>query len=106
MYVPLQEEAPLRIHDSQGNPLLTSAFLIPRWGGVVIKNPPKAATDEYRFTKKDLQPIIKIFISQLRSLIGVHDLQAKQFVSDMSSYNSLSSRKGKFIANCRISCDI
>ncbi|KAI7895070.1 phosphatidylinositol-glycan biosynthesis class S protein [Mucor mucedo] len=79
LYVPLQEEAPLRIHDSQGNPLLTSAFLIPRWGGVVIKNPPKAATDEYRFTKKDLQPIIKIFISQLRSLIGIHDLQTKQF---------------------------
>jgi phosphatidylinositol glycan class S len=47
----------------------------------VIKNPPKTATDEYRFTKKDLQPIMKIFISQLRSLIGIHDLKAKQFVS-------------------------
>ncbi|KAL7308374.1 GPI transamidase component [Mucor circinelloides] len=76
LYVPSAEEAPLRIHDSKGQPLLTSAFLIPRWGGIVIKNPPKAATEEYTFTKKDLQPIMKIFISQLRSLIGVHDLQS------------------------------
>ncbi|KAL9548368.1 hypothetical protein MBANPS3_005714 [Mucor bainieri] len=93
LYVPSAEEAPLRIHNSKGSPtsqfshltctdiqntgqpLLTSAFLIPRWGGIVIKNPPKAATEEYTFTKKDLQPIMKIFISQLRSLIGVHDLQ-------------------------------
>lgn len=84
LYVPSQEEAPLRIHDSKDQPLLTSAFLIPRWGGIVIKNPPKAATEEYRFTKKDLQPIMKIFISQLRSLIGIHDLEAnisRKFVS-------------------------
>lgn len=103
LYIPSAEEAPLRIHDSKGKtyihgyfhwvftiyfgidqPLLTSAFLIPRWGGIVIKNTPKAATDEYRFTKKDLQPIMKIFISQLRSLIGVHDLEkeaTKLFVS-------------------------
>ncbi|KAI8639212.1 phosphatidylinositol-glycan biosynthesis class S protein [Parasitella parasitica] len=77
LYVPSAEEAPLRIHDSKGQPLLTSAFLIPRWGGIVIKNPPKSATDEYTFTKKDLQPIMKIFLSQLRSLIGIHDLQSQ-----------------------------
>ncbi|KAG2206584.1 hypothetical protein INT46_002839 [Mucor plumbeus] len=76
LYVPSADEAPLRIHDSKGQPLLTSAFLIPRWGGIVIKNTPKSAIDEYTFTKKDLQPIMKIFISQLRSLIGIHDLQS------------------------------
>lgn len=83
LYVPSQEEAPLRIHDSKDQPLLTSAFLIPRWGGIVIKNPPKSATEEYTFTKKDLQPIMRIFISQLRSLIGVHDIEnnvSKQMV--------------------------
>ncbi|KAI7905670.1 phosphatidylinositol-glycan biosynthesis class S protein [Cokeromyces recurvatus] len=85
LYMPSSEEAPLRIHDSKGQPLLTNAFLVPRWGGIVIKNPPKAATEEYYFTKKDLQPIIKIFISQLRGLIGVHDLENNligQFPSD------------------------
>ncbi|KAI8365568.1 phosphatidylinositol-glycan biosynthesis class S protein [Blakeslea trispora] len=76
LYVPSAEEAPLRIHDSKGQPLLTSAFLIPRWGGIVIKNPPRNATKEYRFTEKDLQPIIKIFISQLRSLIGVQEIES------------------------------
>lgn len=76
LYVPSKEESPLRIHDSKDQPLLTSAFLIPRWGGITIKNPPKTSEEEYRFTKKDLQPIMKIFISQLRSLIGVHDLEA------------------------------
>lgn len=55
--------------------MLTSAFLIPRWGGIVVKNTPKTAKEKYRFTKKDLQPIMKIFVSQLRNLIGVHDLE-------------------------------
>lgn len=87
LYVPSAEEAPLRIHDSKGQPLLTSAFLIPRWGGIVIKNPPKAATEEYTFTKKDLQPIMKIFISQLRSLIGVHDLQNNIFNKFPANYH-------------------
>ncbi|KAI8328083.1 phosphatidylinositol-glycan biosynthesis class S protein [Choanephora cucurbitarum] len=76
LYVPSAQESPLRIHDSKDQPLLTSAFLIPRWGGIVIKNPPRNASEEYRFTKKDLQPIIKIFISQLRSLIGVQEIES------------------------------
>ncbi|KAI8084218.1 phosphatidylinositol-glycan biosynthesis class S protein [Gilbertella persicaria] len=85
LYVPSADESPLRIHDAKGQPLLTSAFLIPRWGSVVIKNPPRNATGEYRFTKQDLQPIIKIFVSQLRSLIGVQDMEShvpKQLVHD------------------------
>ncbi|KAI9475852.1 MAG: phosphatidylinositol-glycan biosynthesis class S protein [Benjaminiella poitrasii] len=97
LYVPSEEESPLRIHDSNGQPLLTNAFLVPRWGGIVIKNPPKAATEEYRFTKKDLQPIIKIFISQLRSLIGVHELEDNligQFPSDFEVTFELATKTG------------
>jgi phosphatidylinositol glycan class S len=87
----------LRIHDSQGNPLLTSAFLIPRWGGIVIKNPPKNATElgEYRLTKKELQSIIKIFISQLRSLVGIQDIDVKGLVI----YNN---RKMNIQSNCSL----
>jgi hypothetical protein len=103
LYVPSQEEAPLRIHDSKDQPLLTSAFLIPRWGGIVIKNPPKAATEEYRFTKKDLQPIMKIFISQLRSLIGIRDLEvniSKKFVSLSSlDQSTISDTQSIFFSN-------
>ncbi|KAI9267737.1 phosphatidylinositol-glycan biosynthesis class S protein [Helicostylum pulchrum] len=86
LYVPSQEESPLRIHDSKDQPLLTSAFLIPRWGGITIKNPPKTSEQEYRFTKKDLQPIMKIFISQLRSLIGIQDLETNIYQKLPSGY--------------------
>ncbi|CAO3663120.1 unnamed protein product [Rhizopus microsporus] len=74
LYIPSQEEAPLRIHDTKGQPLLTNSFLIPRWGGIVIKNPPRSAVDNYKLTRTDLQPIMKTFLSQLRGLIGVKDL--------------------------------
>ncbi|KAG1471953.1 hypothetical protein G6F56_001823 [Rhizopus delemar] len=77
LYSPSQEEFPLRIHDTQGQPLLTNAFLIPRWGGIMIKNA-KLST-EYKFTKSELQPILKTFLSQLRSLIGVKDLKSRKF---------------------------
>ncbi|CEI98339.1 hypothetical protein RMCBS344292_12448 [Rhizopus microsporus] len=74
LYIPSQEEAPLRIHDTKGQLLLTNSFLIPRWGGIVIKNPPRSAVDNYKLTRTDLQPIMKTFLSQLRGLIGVKDL--------------------------------
>jgi hypothetical protein len=35
---------------------------------------------EYRLTKKELQSIIKIFISQLRSLVGIQDIDVKGLV--------------------------
>ncbi|KAI8997638.1 phosphatidylinositol-glycan biosynthesis class S protein [Pilobolus umbonatus] len=76
LYVPTKEEGPLYIHDSRGQLLSTNAFLIPRWGGIVIKNTPRSAMDEYRFTKKDLKPIINTFLSQLRSLVGIRDMDS------------------------------
>ncbi|KAI9030062.1 phosphatidylinositol-glycan biosynthesis class S protein [Phycomyces nitens] len=78
LYVPSPEETPLRIHDSKEQPLLSNAFLIPRWGGVAIKNPPKKALVEKQlhFTKKDLQPIMKIFVAQLRSLMGIPNINS------------------------------
>ncbi|KAI9250319.1 phosphatidylinositol-glycan biosynthesis class S protein [Sporodiniella umbellata] len=82
LYSPSQDESPLRIHDTQGQPLLTNAFLIPRWGGIVIKNTKPSV--EYKFTKSELQPILKTFLSQLRSLIGVKDLEAKRIKGPVS----------------------
>ncbi|KAI8981885.1 phosphatidylinositol-glycan biosynthesis class S protein [Mycotypha africana] len=73
LYVPSQEESPLRIHDSKDQPLRTNAFLVPRWGGIVIKNAPKTAKGEYRFTSNGLEPVMKLFLSQLRGLIGIRD---------------------------------
>ncbi|RUS21025.1 hypothetical protein BC937DRAFT_93809 [Endogone sp. FLAS-F59071] len=77
LYIPSASETPLRIHNSKGNPISSNAFLIPRWGGIVIRNPPAAsiAVHYHRFTRKDLKPIMEIFVSQLRGLLGVHDLR-------------------------------
>ncbi|KAI8342319.1 phosphatidylinositol-glycan biosynthesis class S protein [Chlamydoabsidia padenii] len=76
LYIPSSDVTPLRIHDLHGKPLLSNSFLIPRWGGVTIKNPPRNASSEahYSISKTDLQPMMRIFISQLRSLMGVPDI--------------------------------
>lgn len=54
-------------------PLPDNAFLIPRWGGVLIKNLPKAEDGHYRLDKKKLHSTMRIFVSQLRNLIGIHE---------------------------------
>ncbi|ORZ10545.1 phosphatidylinositol-glycan biosynthesis class S protein [Absidia repens] len=78
LYIPSSDVTPLRIHDLQGKPLLSNSFLIPRWGGVMIKNPPKSISpgSQYHITKSDLQPIMKTFRSQLRSLMGIQDVSS------------------------------
>ncbi|RUO97094.1 hypothetical protein BC936DRAFT_140992 [Jimgerdemannia flammicorona] len=77
LYIPLASETPLRIHNSKGNRIGSNAFLIPRWGGIVIHNPNAAsiAAHYHHFTRKDLKPVMEIFASQLRGLLGVHDLK-------------------------------
>ncbi|KAI7870785.1 phosphatidylinositol-glycan biosynthesis class S protein [Spinellus fusiger] len=79
LYVPSPDEMPLRIHDTHGEPLMSNAFLVPQWGGVAIKNPPKKtlASQQYHLTKKDLQPMMRIFVAQLRSLLGIADMDSK-----------------------------
>lgn len=54
-------------------PLPDNAFLIPRWGGVLIKNLPKAPDGHYILDKQKLHSTMRIFVSQLRSLIGIHE---------------------------------
>ncbi|CAO3580701.1 unnamed protein product [Absidia cylindrospora] len=78
LYIPSSDVTPLRIHDLQGKPLLSNSFLIPRWGGVMIKNPPKSISpgSQYHITKSDLQPIMRTFRSQLRSLMGIQDVSS------------------------------
>ncbi|KAI9308809.1 phosphatidylinositol-glycan biosynthesis class S protein [Cunninghamella echinulata] len=90
LYIPSDNVTPLRIHDSHGKPLLSNSFLIPRWGGVTIKNPPKNVTSgsHYSMTKTDLQPIMKIFISQLRSLVGVQDVKSSSALHLLLSTHS------------------
>ncbi|CAO3676952.1 unnamed protein product [Umbelopsis vinacea] len=87
LYIPSADKTPLRIHNSKGQPLRSNAFLIPRWGGIAIKNPPNTLSTPGRleFTKEDLKPFMEIFVAQLRGLIGIHDLK-KTMSSLESSY--------------------
>ncbi|CAO3684438.1 unnamed protein product [Umbelopsis ramanniana] len=85
LYIPAADKTPLRIHDDKGQPLRSNAFLIPRWGGIAIKNPPKSASGRLEFSKEDLKPFMEIFVAQLRGLVGIHDLK-KTMSSLESSY--------------------
>ena len=60
-----------------GQPLRSNAFLIPRWGGIAIKNPPRNLETPGRLelSKEDLKPFMDTFVAQLRGLIGVHDIK-------------------------------
>jgi phosphatidylinositol glycan class S len=60
----------LHITRSGGSNLSTNAFLIPQWGGVVVKNL-NFTEENVILTTDSLHETMKIFISQLRTLMGV-----------------------------------
>lgn len=79
-YVPKPSESPLVIKTGPGAlKSSTNSFLIPRWGGVAILNRDTnriQGTEEHPelITVKDLEPVMRVFLSQLRDLMGVTDL--------------------------------
>jgi len=67
-----------------GDKLETNAFLIPRWGGIVIdKNRNTTNADSnangnsnyYNYSFKDLHPIMELFLDQLRNLLGINEIK-------------------------------
>lgn len=79
-YVPKPSETPLVIKTGPSAPKSsTNSFLIPRWGGVAILNRNTDrinGTEEHPelITVKDLEPVMRVFLTQLRDLMGVTDL--------------------------------
>lgn len=59
--------------------LQTNAFLVPSWGGIVIRNLPQA--QDTHFTLEDLHDVFELFISQTRSLLGVKATTVKHHLS-------------------------
>ncbi|KAJ8655887.1 hypothetical protein O0I10_008326 [Lichtheimia ornata] len=92
LYIPSPTQR-LWIHDVHNRPLPDNAFLIPRWGGVLIKNLPKAPDGHYRLDKQKLHSTMRIFVSQLRSLIGIHEHDSVE-TSDTSITYSTSPHTG------------
>ncbi|KAJ3039895.1 hypothetical protein HDV00_011678 [Rhizophlyctis rosea] len=52
-----------------GQRLSTNAFLIPRWGGIVVRDPPASNLLDL----DNLQPVMELFVAQLRGLLGVKE---------------------------------
>ena len=62
-YIPTQKQSPLKILDQQKRVLETNAFLVPRWGGVLILN-----TNQ---TELDMPLIMNTFMTQFHDLLGL-----------------------------------
>lgn len=62
-YIPTLKQSPLKILDKQGQVLDTNAFLVPRWGGVMILNTNQTALD--------MKVIMNTFLTQFRDLLGL-----------------------------------
>ncbi len=82
VYVPMVEQTPLRI-ESEEELLDSNAFLLPRWGGVLVHNMEDAAalfrSQRQRFdsvrSEVDMGPVMGTFLAQLRLLLGLQDYQ-------------------------------
>ncbi|CAG8568864.1 541_t:CDS:10 [Ambispora gerdemannii] len=86
LYVPSKKQSPLYIHDSKGVFTENNAFLIPRWGGIVISNP-DTSNGTYKFTIEELKPVMEIFVSQLRGLLGVQEFKSALSPIQLSEYS-------------------
>ncbi|KAK7794501.1 hypothetical protein R5R35_004719 [Gryllus longicercus] len=81
VYVPPCSESPLYIYRQEGVILRggVNAFLSPRWGGIIIHNPPQDICDnttvvEPKPVEADWSKIMGTFLAQLRLLVGVPEL--------------------------------
>ncbi|KAJ3321469.1 GPI transamidase component [Boothiomyces sp. JEL0866] len=64
VYVPPRQSSPLQIFRSDGTLLESNAFLIPQWGGIIIRDPKPL------LESNDLQSVMELFAQQLRQLLG------------------------------------
>ncbi|KAG0339457.1 hypothetical protein BG004_006818 [Podila humilis] len=81
VYVPRPVDSPLVIKQgpdaehTTATSTTTNSFLIPRWGGITILNQNSTTgEDADLISVKELEPIMRVFLSQLRELLGVPDL--------------------------------
>ncbi|KAG0015354.1 hypothetical protein BGZ80_009902 [Entomortierella chlamydospora] len=77
-YVPKPSESPLVIKSGPSSlRSKTNSFLIPRWGGITILNRDNdTIASPQVITEKELKPLMKVFLTQLRDLMGLTDLSA------------------------------
>ncbi|KAG5460283.1 MAG: phosphatidylinositol-glycan biosynthesis class S protein [Olpidium bornovanus] len=82
LYVPSAANSPLVVVDSTDKPVPSNAFLLPRWGGIVVDNSPMGSfsstpgksNEKFHYGVEDLRPVMQVFVAQLRGLLGVSAL--------------------------------
>lgn len=57
-----------------------NAFITPQWGGIIIYNLKKNDSSEFHFTVPLLYPIMKIFLTQFRQLLGISPFDSKKMI--------------------------
>ncbi|RKP15087.1 phosphatidylinositol-glycan biosynthesis class S protein [Piptocephalis cylindrospora] len=81
LFLPAKAHRPLHIHTHGGGILAeTDAFLIPQWGGIVLHQLEENTSPQLSST--ELEPVLSIFRSQLRDLLGVQPLKAPGLEGD------------------------
>ncbi|KAF9653708.1 hypothetical protein BDM02DRAFT_3135231 [Thelephora ganbajun] len=74
LFIPSISHRPLYLLDSERNPVKSSAFILPQWGGIVVHNFPSDVTSHLHMTSDYLESIFSAFGLQLFSLLGVPEL--------------------------------
>ncbi|XP_028400312.1 GPI transamidase component PIG-S-like [Dendronephthya gigantea] len=91
VFVPPKKQTPLKLKDVDGAYSPTNAFLSPRWGGVLIHNVydrNEANDSAPRTITVDLTAIMKVFLTQIRLLVGIKPLTSQNGVLISTVVNS------------------
>ncbi|KAH9515259.1 hypothetical protein Btru_014016 [Bulinus truncatus] len=68
--IPTRDRSPLYIVNSTGSPIVTNAFLSPRWGGIMTYNV-DLQTSQTDPVDMDMHKVMEVFITQLRLLLNI-----------------------------------
>ncbi|OCH86146.1 hypothetical protein OBBRIDRAFT_738565 [Obba rivulosa] len=86
LFVPSAKHTPLHILDAAGQPVASSAFILPQWGGIVVHNPNSAISESTVLVPSELDLMFATFRHQLMTLLGVPELskniQSNQSLTD------------------------
>ncbi|ESO07937.1 hypothetical protein HELRODRAFT_75695, partial [Helobdella robusta] len=89
VYIPTRQQSPLNVFDQSGKSR-TNSFLVPRWGGIIIKNvetpPPPAInkTLEFPFDYEiQLKELFSVVVPQLKVLLGFKRLDSHRILMMM-----------------------
>ncbi|KAI8816674.1 phosphatidylinositol-glycan biosynthesis class S protein-domain-containing protein, partial [Fimicolochytrium jonesii] len=90
LYIPSLEQSPLQLVKDNGEPLSTNAFLMPRWGGVVIQNPEvRGKGSRIHLNATSLHPFMEVAVAHLRDLLGVKKVRIPNADSVLPEISSI-----------------